>query len=394
MISTKERLKSVIIFICTFAVLATLTACAIPGNTISGVPLPSSGQAVALKSEADKEYLAALNYWNGARRVIEGKVADISTHLQKISSRHSQEGVIFYDKREGDKALQEFIEALRYNPSNKIALEYLKNRYKPREVLPYTVSENDTFEKISENVYRSYNDIFAVIHFSGVDEKDLVAGEIIHLPVLDSFYSQPLLDYKRDILRARKLFKQEKFEELLPLAEKILKNHPGDQESSYLRNSSLVGLGKKLRDQQRYEEAVGALSGVDPAFKNVKTWILEIRELQKEKLARDTERLNRDLFRKGELLYSQRKYLAALKVFREVDPGFEGVEEAIANVEVVMRMQADVHYKRGVKYFVEDNLALAIQEWEKTLRYDPGHLKAKDYISKSRSLLEKVKAIN
>ncbi len=135
------------------------------------------------------------------------------------------------------------------------------------------------------------------------------------------------------------------------------------------------------------------LSRVDPLYKDVKKEILEIRKLQKEKLAKDSKRLNSDLFRKGEQLYSQRKYLEALNVFKEVDPGFEGVDKAISNVIEVMQMQADVHYKKGVKYFINDNLTAAIQEWEGTLHFDPGHEKAADYIAKARKLLEKVRAI-
>jgi tetratricopeptide (TPR) repeat protein len=375
--------------------IAAVAGCAVPHDDGAGIPLPSSGQLAAIGSEADTDYLAALKYWNRARDVVDGRISVISANLQEISSAHSQQGVAYYEKREGNKALKAFVEALRYDASNTVALDYLKNRYKARRIVPYTVSEGDTFEKIAENIYGAYSDTFAVIHFSGVaDEKDLIAGEVIHLPLLDTFFSQPLLDYKRDILIARKLFKEEKYEELLPLVEKILKNHPGDQEASYLLNSSLVGFGNSLQDRQKYEEAVGALSRVDPAFRNVKDRILEIRELQKEQLAQDAEQLNTELFRKGELLYSQRKYPAALKVFREVDSGFGGVDDAIVNVREVMRMQADVHYKKGVKYFVEDNLTAAIQEWEKTLRYDPDHQKATDYISKSRRLLEKIKAVN
>jgi len=369
--------------------------CAAQNVPVTDVPLPPTSQLQAIEQEKQHEYLAALSYWQQARTEIDGRISTLSTVLEDISNSHSEKGVSLYEQRQGEDALSQFLTSLRYNPENETALRYLKENYTPLQFVPYSVKGEDTFESISQAVYGSPYDIFAVMHFSDFSEDgEHLPGTVINLPLLESFYSQALLDYQKDIIVARNLFKDEEYAELLPLAEKILASHPDDNEASYLVNSALIGLGEMLRDQEKYAEAVAMLSRVDPNFKNVKEPIQQIRKLQRQKLEKDTRRLNEELFEKGEMLFSEQKYIEALQIFREVDPQFEGVEKAIASVQEVMRMQADVHYKNGVKYFIDDNLAAAIEQWEKTLLFDPDHIKAMDYITKARGLLEKVKAID
>ncbi len=359
------------------------------------IPLPASSQIQAIQNEVDNEYLKALRYWKNAEKVIDDKLVFLSDHVQQISAEHLQNGVTYFLDKKGDEAFREFMEALRFDPSNIVALDYLKNRYEASRFVLYTVLEGDTLETIAEKMYGTFTSAFVVIYFSDLQKSgDLGAGLVLKLPLLDSFYSQALRDYEQNIIAARILFNDKNFEELLPLAESIFNNHPGDHEASYLVNISLLRIGNMLKSQEKFEDAAGILSRVDPAFKNVKKSILEIRELQKEKLLRDALLLNTGLFIKGEMLYAEGKYIEALEVFRQVDPEFEEVDKVVSVVRKKLQIQAEIHYKEGVKFFLEENLVGAIAEWEETLRYHPGHKEALNYIEKARKLLEKYKAIN
>lgn len=394
---TSTVISTLLHVVITLIVVGSFFGCAARTTGIEGGPvlLPSTEQLIAAAAEDDGEYRAALQYWRQAREKIDARIEEISRQLRRVSQWYAEIGVRFYQDKKGKKALAEFIEALRYNPENTLALEYFKNKYIPLRWISYTVQENDTISSIAEAFYQNAADGFVIVHCAGIgDEEGLTAGTEIRLPRLDSFFSPQLQDYKSDILHARALYTEKDFAKLLPVAEKILASHPGDEEASYLLGSALVGLGEELRRRQRYEKAIEVLSRVDPLFKDVKRDIAQIHVLQMQQRADNTQALNDELFARAKTLLENEKYLQARSVLEEIDPGVAGVREVVADLHTILKEQADIHYKRGVTFFVDDNLAAAIDMWQKTLRYDPGHEQAAANIAKARSLLEKVKSID
>ncbi|MDI7261762.1 MAG: tetratricopeptide repeat protein [Thermodesulfobacteriota bacterium] len=55
--------------------------------------------------------------------------------------------------------------------------------------------------------------------------------------------------------------------------------------------------------------------------------------------------------------------------------------------------QAEVHYAKGLKYFLSEDLRKAIEEWEETLRLNPDHPKAKRDLEKAHRLLKNLKRL-
>jgi tetratricopeptide (TPR) repeat protein len=357
-------------------------------------PLTEDAQKQALAAEKNEKYLDALSYWRQARETVDRKISSISQKIAEISNNHSRQGVAYFEKREADKAFREFIEALAYNPTDKVALDYLRSRYKPGRYIPYTVKRDDTFAAIAEKIYGSPAYAFMVAEFSNAGkEKDLVEGKVIRLADKDSFFSQALIDYDKDIGRARKLFKTEKYTEALSAARAILTNHPEDEEASYIINMSLLKIASMQQEQQDYGGAVATLSQIDPSFKNVKKKIAEVRELLKDSNS-DSERMkNADLLQRAGQLSSEGKYAAAREVLKDVDPQFEGRDKVLAQVEKQLKIQAEIHFNKGVSLFVEEKLAAAIMEWEKALELDPQHPQVRPAIEKARKLLQKVQEI-
>lgn len=357
-------------------------------------PLAEDAQKQALAAEKNEKYRDALSYWHQARETIDRKISSISQKTDEISNNHSRHGVAYFEKREADKAFGEFIEALICNPTNKVALEYLRSRYKPSRYISYTVKKEDTFAVIAEKIYGFPSYAFMVAEFSNAGkEKDLVEGKVIRLADKDSFFSQAMIDYNKDIGRARKLFKTEKYTEALSAARAVLTNHPEDEEASYIINMSLLKIASMQQEQQDYGGAIATLSQIDPLFKNVKKKIAEVRELLKDSHS-DSERMkNADLLQRGERLSSEGKYVAAREVLKDVDPQFEGRDKVLAQVDKQLKIQAENHFNKGVSLFVEEKLAAAIMEWEKALELDPQHPQARPSIEKARKLLQKVQQI-
>jgi tetratricopeptide (TPR) repeat protein len=364
-------------------------------NSSTDVPFPAPEQQQAIQNEKEEQYLAALDYWKHAQGIIDSKIATLDRELKNIATEHVENGIAYFEVKQGEKAAHEFLEALRHDPTNATALDYLQNRYEADRSIPYTVKEGDSFIKIAETVYGSATYEFALIYFSDAgNEEDLQVGSELSLAVLDSFFSQALIDYKKNTRVARKLFKAGDYKAVLPLAASILRDHPGDEEASYIVNMSLLRRAKELQDRDRFEEAINSLKQVDPAFKNVKPIIAEIREKQAEETEKETIMANSDLLQRGKKLFAQGRYSEALETYLQIAPHYSGREKAVAEVKEKLQIQADFHFKKGVKYFVEEDLVAAISEWEKTILLDPGHVNAINSIEKARNLLQKVKEIN
>ncbi len=397
-----ESLKSIVRVVCIVLLVCGISGCVtLPQDTqrlndqVVAVPLPVFEQAQAINDEEEYEYLLALRYWKTAKRVIDDKVVSLSKEVKRISQQHLEKAIAYYEGKKSDEAFWEFVEALRHDPSNSVALDYLKKRYEANRFVLYMVREGETYEKVAEAVYGTFADEFLVVHFSDWDNTEkLVEGAVLKLPLLESFYSQGLLDYKQEIGVARKLFYAERFEELLPISEKILEKNPGDLEASYLVNISLLRIGEKLKKQEKFEEALVTLHRVRPSFENVNDLITEVRQLQREHIENKALFTNSGLLLKGEMLTSHGKYLEALQVLLQVEQGFEGRDKAVFNVKKKLKKQAEIHYKQGVKFFVGENLEKAIAEWEKALSFNPFHPKAMNDIEKARRLLEEFKAID
>lgn len=60
-------------------------------------------------------------------------------------------------------------------------------------------------------------------------------------------------------------------------------------------------------------------------------------------------------------------------------------------MDASLQEQAEIHYARGMKYFLSEELEKAIELWEETLRINPNHPNAKRDIQRARDLLKKLR---
>ena len=92
----------------------------------------------------------------------------------------------------------------------------------------------------------------------------------------------------------------------------------------------------------------------------------------------------------GKAFHQTKKYQEALDQFAHVDPGYRDVQELSAFTK---RQLGEVYYIRGIKYFTEEKLDKAIQEWEETLKLNPQHPRAKGDMENAIKLMQKLKKI-
>ena len=54
---------------------------------------------------------------------------------------------------------------------------------------------------------------------------------------------------------------------------------------------------------------------------------------------------------------------------------------------------AQIHYRNGVKHFINEDLKSAIDEWEIALACDPNHDNARENIDNARRLMQKIETL-
>lgn len=59
-------------------------------------------------------------------------------------------------------------------------------------------------------------------------------------------------------------------------------------------------------------------------------------------------------------------------------------------LDISAQEQADIHYAKGMKYFLTDELEKAIEQWKETLRINPNHPHAKRDLQRAQNLLKKL----
>jgi tetratricopeptide (TPR) repeat protein len=292
---------------------------------------------------------------------IKKKVAVLEDKIKSNADMHFNKGLERFKNEQFEEARTEFLTALRYDPNHEDAFFYLKEVLSPQVVSTYSVKNGDTFEKIAEKFYGDKDRGFIIAELNNYTIIDrLKEGDKLEIPGQKKYPVKKIITRmkrkKKRVVKksrakvkrvnvgvkkpqnellseAKRFFRNGKYEEVIPLTDKILKNKPASREARELRNASYYNMGKSL-----WEEG---------------------------------------------------EYFKALRIYGNVDPDYRGVQREIDIVKSSMKRQAEIHYQRGRKYFENNELRKAILEWARALTYDPEHKEARMDMERARSILKK-----
>ena len=330
------------------------------GKEIAKDPFLAAGEKFSLKAQEDErkgDLPSAFETW----KIVQGFLPDDQEARQKIlqlkkqilaaADQHFQKGRAFFYRQSYELARKEFLSTLYLNPDHEGGLQYVKEKMGGEDFITYEVKKGDTLKDLAAKFYKDPQRAFVIARLNDLKvDSPIKPTQILRLPLLDSSPSKippfPLptaarlnpemeLGFQENVGTAKEAYQRGDYRESANLAEKSLSSDPENREYRELKNASYYALGTQLGQEKKYDEALKAFQRVDPAYRD--------RDIQ---------------------LINNRKQLA------------------------------EVHYLQGVKFFIEEEIERAIQEWETTLTLEPAHPKAKTDIEKGRNLLHNFKKIN
>ncbi len=150
---------------------------------------------------------------------------------------------------------------------------------------------------------------------------------------------------------------------------------------------------QQTKNQQQEEESLDD-THLDTAiaFYDDGNYASAIQELQRAKLRTPNDPevnkyLNLSWYNSGIAWFNKKDYHKALDAFSMVKKKFENVDDYIRKCRQSMKNVAEDLYKMGLKFFREQKLQAAIEKWNAVLVINPDHTKAKEYIEKTKKLL-------
>lgn len=141
---------------------------------------------------------------------------------------------------------------------------------------------------------------------------------------------------------------------------------------------------------------------LDPGNSFIHKSIEEIDEkssyLQKKDVkAANPEAITKKHYKRGVVFLESRQFAKAIDEFNiviKLIPSYSDAEKLLAVARKELDDAVNIHLKRGIDYFQQEELELAIREWELALEIDPLNKLAIDYKSKAETVMEKMMHIN
>ena len=235
-------------------------------------------------------------------------------------------------------ARRALLTTLRLDPRFMDARQQLDQFMNPPVFKWYRIQPGESLADLSRKFYRTTDgaDLIAFTNDLPANAR-LLTARMLKIPVLAARPPYQAQKTDHDLVRARKLSKAGRHEKVLVLTERLRRANPKLREAVRLENQSRFALGQRFFRQQQYLKARQMLDGIQG--------------------------------------------------------GYPGLEALRADLREQLKRQAEVYYRDGVKYFLNDELERAVETWRLVLTLDPEHEEAAASIREAETLLQKLKTV-
>lgn len=374
------------------------------------------------------EHLMMSRYFSSDNALVDEKINVLKEKIHDAAEKQFKAGMTYLAENKTANARRAFLSALFYNPGHRQALNQLKSLTIPPRFKHYTVKKGDTPNTIAAHFYHDETWKDAILFFNNLAPgAALPEGMTLNIPIAGREIIQKKSQEDVLLSKARALFKKGDNRAALEAADKVLSLDPSNRGAGELTAAIYLKMANQQIEEKQYAEAKDLVDKVPRGFKNRKKTVARLdAALQDAEIeamledawtafnAGDYEKtihilkkvqsispenkeainlFNTATFEYAKKLYNEEKDLSALAVIENADKKYKGVESLTQKIEARINARAQEHYRKGVKYFLNENLEQAIFHWEATLSLNPDHAKAGENIVKARRLLNKIEKI-
>ncbi len=426
------------------ALIATVILCGCAGTMDSVSELLSAGpwwtaaQAGNLSEqarslEARGELAMALDHWRLVERIAMDPAAagrEISRLERKISEAvhaHYQIGMAELRKKNPAAARSHFLAALRLDPAFRPALIQINARFSPFPLSVHLSTSGDHPNTVAEAVFGDEEKAFLVAWFNDLPvDQALTPGTLLILPKLEKTPTKKARKKKppNQLAHANALLAENDLDGALTLAAQA---GPDDPDVKALIHTIHLKQATAQIEAGRLEPARSSLVMVPDGFAGKDAAVEALQAALQRQQATLLIAKARDHFDKGAYqqslemverlleeapdsadardLASEARYRLALdhfdhkrffearEVLEKADKGHEASMALNETVRTRLAQLAQIHYRNGVKYFINEDLKSAIAEWEIALVCDPNHDNARENIDNARRLMQKIETL-
>ena len=365
-------------------------------------------------------YLKIASALNPKDKEIARKLSRLKSTVKIKSNASFNKGKLFFVQNKFEDARNQFLTALRYDPNFGPALYYLKNRLVPQIYISYTIGKDDSIKGISKKFYKDPDLDFLIVYFNNLKiQSKPEPGKTLKLPILPWEVTPQKIDIHQEIISTKHLLKKKEYQAAIDVSEKILEIDQSNRTAIDSKNKAYYHIAMAMIRNKKYFEAIDTLKKISPGYKGVdkaiqdaiQKEVLKAESLLKKKKYSESIHLSEKILRYDETnktaqkiisaaqcrrvnaLLIRKKYAEVSKALDKSDPSDICTRKLRLALKLSMKKEAEAHYLRGVKHFLNEELQGAINEWEITLKLDPTHDKAKKNIKNARNLLEKLKKV-
>ena len=356
--------------------------------------LPGSPSAVAKgyisqgrASEKAGNWVEATRYYKLALTVepqnkqIADSLKRVEAKRLKLAEAHYRKGLKYLSQGKYRDGTQQFLTTLRYWPQHKGALEKLQSRtqIKTKRYILHTVQKGETISIISKNYYNDPKHFQIVAKFNNLPDATTVrVGKELKIPEIDGVpflvpEGTPEITTDSQIMDRQLTIRDWENQEAQQTEEVQADAKTLDNVVANYRDAGL-----ELFLEKKYDEAIVEFKKVvnaDPQDFKTQEYLVKAH------------------FNSAQDLLKEKQYHAADKRLQACLDFRTDCLQCRSLIKQCEDSYKELHYQLGIRYFGEEKLENAINEWQLVKKLDPHYKQVQENIRRTEKISTKIQQL-